>query len=298
MRSAVDATLTAVTIALAVVLAPSAAARAPAEEQGVCILYSEVEAPVVGSAQRTLGTPALQLDVGQPGQRASVATRCGRLVVALGDEAERAAREKAPAAPRVHALARGATGAGTGVAADADPRRTLQTLRELAPGARRVGVVYDPERTGALVQAGQAVAAELGLELVVQPVRGVGEAIRAYQRYEGELAVDAIWLLPDGTATVQETAYYALELAHWRRLVVIGLSPWYVSGGALFALVPRPESAAATAGELGALVLEGKAPGAEVRAKDELLYLNSRAASRLGLKVPQRLLDRAEQVFQ
>ncbi|MFO0581879.1 MAG: sigma 54-interacting transcriptional regulator [Anaeromyxobacter sp.] len=41
-----DATLTAVTIALAVVLAPSAAARAPAEEQGVCILYSEVEAPV------------------------------------------------------------------------------------------------------------------------------------------------------------------------------------------------------------------------------------------------------------
>jgi len=281
-------------VLLALLVTGRASRAAP--EDGVCIAFAGAEAGSVAAAQRGLGVPALRLDVDQPGQAAALAVRCGRLVVALGDRAARAAQAAAPGSPRVHALAR--TAEGPGVASDADPRRTLQTLQQLAPSARRIGAVYDPTRTGPLVAAARAAAQELGLELVALPVSSVGDAVRAFHRFEGELEVDALWLLPDGTATVQETAYYALELAHWRRMAVIGLSPWYVSGGALFALVPRPESAAAAAGELGALVLRGESVPGEVRAREEDLYLNRRTAGRLGLTIPSRLLDRAERVFQ
>ncbi len=110
------------------------------------------------------------------------------------------------------------------------------------------------------------------------PARSVGEAVRAYYRFEKELPVDALWLLPDGTTTVQETVYYALELAHWRRMVLIGVSRWYVASGALFALVPRPASPGAAAAECD-------------------LYVNERTASRLGLRIPRRLLESAAQVL-
>lgn len=177
------------------------------------------------------------------------------------------------ATPAVHAAADGPRPGAVAAASYADPRRVLETLREMAPRAQRIGLVYDPAQTGPLVEEARGAARALGLELVAQPARSVREAVRAYYRFERELQVDALWLLPDGTTTVQETVYYALELAHWRRMVLIGVSRWYVASGALFALVPRPA-------------------GAEYD-----LYVNSRTAARLGLRVPRRLLDSAAEVL-
>ena len=171
------------------------------------------------------------------------------------------------AAPTVRAATDAPRPAGVATSTVAEPRRVLETLREMAPRARRIGVVYDPAQTGPLVEEAQVAARALGLELVALPARSVGEAVRAYYRFEKELQADALWLLPDGTTTVQETVYYALELAHWRRMVLIGVSRWYVASGALFALVPRPA-------------------GAEYD-----LYVNSRTAARLGLKADDSFDD-------
>ncbi len=184
-----------------------------------------------------------------------------------------------------------------GVLPDADPRRVLETLQRLAPAARRIGAVYDPDRTGALVSDAQAAAKAMGLEVVALPVHSVGEAVRAFHRFERELRVDALWLLPDGTATVQETVYYALEIAHFRRMAVIGLSRWYVASGALFALVPTPEGQGAAAGELGEQVLRGAAPAGPAYAHDLSLYVNERTAERLGLALPRPILESATQVL-
>ena len=129
------------------------------------------------------------------------------------------------------------------------------------------------------------------------PARSIGEAVRAFHRFEGDVRVDALWLLPDGTATVQETVYYALELAHWRRMAVVGLSRWYVASGALFALVPRPESCGSAAGELAQRLLRGGQPPGAVYGCEYSLYVNQRAATQLGLQPPRKLLESAEQVL-
>jgi len=284
----------AVTAALVPRLASSEAA-----EPEICIAVSGGEyGAVADAAQRALGQPARRIDVRERRQRAALASTCGRLIIAVGSEALRAAGESAPSSPLVHVMAASARASGRpGVLLDPDPRTVLETLRKMAPNARRIGAVFDPDATGELVADAQASARALGMELVVIPVRTVGEAVRAFHRFETELPVDALWLLPDGTATVQETVYYALELAHWRRMVVIGLSRWYVASGALFALSPRPESSGAAAGELAQQVLRGTSPTAAVRARDYALYVNQRAATRLGLKVPRQVLESAEQVL-
>ncbi len=268
-------------------------------EPDICIAVSGGEyGAVADAAERALGQPARRIEVRDGPQRAALPSKCGRLIIAVGSEALRIAGERAPGVPVVHVMAENARASGRpGVLLDPDPRTVLETLRRLAPNVRRIGAVFNPDATGPLVADAQASARALGMELVALPVRNVGEAVRAFHRFERELSVDALWLLPDGTATVQETVYYALELAHWRRMVVIGLSRWYVASGALFALSPRPESYGAAAGELAGQVLRGTAPAGAVHARDYALYVNQRAAIRLGLKVPRQVLESAEQVL-
>jgi len=313
------------TIAALLCAAPATAAVEP----GVCIAVSGAEhRAVADAAQRALGLPARRVDVsrgeavatlgtpprerpgssegnlvsaGPPRARrpnAELATSCGRLIIAVGPEALGAAEASAPGSHIVPVMAEsGPGGAGPGVLPGVDPRRVLETLKQIAPRVRRIGAVFDPARTGELMDEARAAARAQGVELVALPVRSVGEAVRAFHRFEGELRVDALWILPDGTATVQETVYYALELAHWRRMIVIGISPWYVASGALFALSPRPESYGAAAGELGRQVLRGTPPAGPVHAREYALYVNTRAATRLQLEIPRSLLERAEQVL-
>ena len=285
----------AMTLALAGVRGP-----ADASDGGICIATSGREhASVAEAAQRTLGMPAERIDVSATGQRAALGARCARLIIAVGPEALRAAGESAPRSPVVHAMVPNRRPGGQpGVSRDADPRQVLDMLRRMAPKARRIGVVYNPALTDELVKDGRTSARALGLELLALPVGNVGEAVRAFHRFETELQVDALWLVPDGTATVQETVHYALELAHWRRMVVIGLSRWYVAGGALFALLPRPESYGAAAGELGQQMLRGGRPAGTVYTGKYALYVNSRTAGRLGLKIPPEFLESAAEVLQ
>lgn len=272
--------------------------RAAGGEPGVCIAVAGGEyAAVADAAERALGVAALRLDVRDGRQREALAAGCERLVIAVGPDALAVAGASAPRSPIVHVMATSARESGRpGVLVGADPRRVLDTLRKLAPAARRIGAVFDPGLTGELVADAQEAARGLGLELVALPARSVGEAVRAFRRFERELRVDALWLLPDGTTTVQETVYYALELAHWRRIPVIGPSRWYVASGALFALAPRPESSGAAAAELGQLMLRG-APATAVHAREHVLYVNRRTATRLGLEVPRALLEGAEEVL-
>jgi len=268
-------------------------------DSGICVAADAGPefAAAASAARRAIAVPTARLEVASRGQRDQLASRCERLIVAVGPEAARSASALAPSTPTVHVMVRGARSGGLAVSSDPDPRLVLETLREMAPRVRRIGVVYDPGQTGALVEEAGAVARALGMELVALPARTVGEAVRAYYRFEKELRADALWLLPDGTTTVQETVYYALELAHWRRMVLVGVSRWYVASGALFALVPRPASLGAAAGELAAPILRGEPTPALVRAREYDLYVNERTAARLGLRIPRPLLESAAQVL-
>src|SRR5574341_673046 len=191
---------------LAALLALAAARVDAAVDTGVCVADSGGEyAQVAEAARRALGVPSQRLDVTEKGQRDQLSSRCGKLIVAVGPQAARSATALAPRTPLVDVMAGGARPEGAfGVSADADPRRVLETLRTMAPRVKRVGAVYDPARTGPPVAEAEEAARSLGIELVALPARTIGEAVRAFYRFEGELRVDALWLLPDGTTTVQE----------------------------------------------------------------------------------------------
>jgi putative ABC transport system substrate-binding protein len=224
------------------------------------------------------------------------------MVVAVGREALRAAVRTPESTPVVFSMVSspGALLDGrrpvSGVSLDADPARIVALLKHVEPGVRRIGVVYNPQLTGSLVTAAQAAARANGAELVALPVATIGDAIKAFHRFERELPIDALWLLPDATATAQETVRYALELADWKRISVVGLSRWYVAQGALFALAPQSSAQGAQAARMAQDLLRGGAPQGVRYATEYSLLFNTRAARRLGIRPPRDVLDHAEEV--
>src|SRR5262245_56896348 len=144
---------------------------------GVCVLAAGDEhREVADEIQRTLGPRTLRLDVQKVPQPAEISRQCGRLIVAVGREALRAAVQTPETTPVVFSMVSppGAFLSGkrpvSGVSRDADPARIIALLKHVQPGVRRVGVVYNPHATGALVAAAEIAARANGTELVALPV--------------------------------------------------------------------------------------------------------------------------------
>src|SRR5437763_3890341 len=270
---------------------------------GVCVLTAGAEhRDVADEIQRTLGARAVRIDVRKVSGPEEISRACGRMVVAVGREALRAAVQTPQSTQIVFSMVSSPAAlidpkrAVSGVSLDADPARVIALLKHVNPAVRRIGVVYNPQATGAFVTAASAAARANGAELVALPVSTIGEAIKAFHRFERELPIDALWLLPDATATAQETVRYALELADWKRISVVGLSRWYVAQGALFALAPQSSAQGAQAARMALDLLRGGPPQGVRYATEYSLLFNPRAARRLGIKPPRDVLDTAEEV--
>ncbi|MDZ4697631.1 MAG: ABC transporter substrate binding protein [Deltaproteobacteria bacterium] len=289
----------------AAIVAASARAPAAVDMQAVpsthCAVFSnEKEKQVANEAVQALGAPSTYLDVNRATDRERLIRECNGIVFAIGSKALIATQKALVSAKIISALVAVPEAISPGrkteaaILQDASPERTFSIFARIAPEARRVGVVFDPVKTGRLISEARVAARNNGIELVAVAAQNVGEAVRAFHRFEKEIAVNALWLVPDGSTTVQETVYYALELAHWKRIPLIGLSPWYVANGALLAVVPKSDNSGKRAGEVARRVLSGNNKSATSFAGSDALIINARTAARLGLKIPDDLRNTAE----
>ncbi len=217
-------------------------------------------------------------------------------VVAVGRSALRMAAERLGDLPLLHALTLHpdtvlpATLAGMpGASLNADPARSLEVLRRLAPSVRRVAVIHDPRRTP-VVDVVRA-ARSLGLEPDIRPVSDVSGALKAGA--EALVTADAILLVPDRTALREEVLDHLLLQGLERRVPVVGFARKHVRRGALLALSATPEGVAVEVARLTERVLAGDSSPRAGRRRLHL-SLNLRTAARLGLVVPEDVRRRAD----
>jgi len=173
----------------------------------------------------------------------------------------------------------------TGSSLDIPVETQFRMLRRLVPTARRIGVLYNRQETGAIVEAAQAVAARLGLQLEPQQVERPENALGAMEALVKN--VDAMWSIADSHVFTPETTA-ALILATLRaRLPLFGLSAAQVRSGALAALSCDYAANGEQAAELALRVLSGErastiAPAVPAKVA---LSLNLRTARHLGLPI-------------
>lgn len=208
-----------------------------------------------------------------------------RLVLAVGDPAVTASRKvRSVPVESLMALSPAARTMGdNGVGISASPERYLALLKSM--GARQVGVVYDPSRTGKYVKRAQQAAQRLGMEVVAREVRSSRDAIARLDHLKG--AVDALWMLPDTTAVTAETVAAYCSFSLEQRVPLVTFSAAHLAKGAVAALEVDRSDMGRQAGELAMSLLNGTAEDEPVRVDARTVHLrtNEAVAKKLGISL-------------
>ncbi|HKQ60403.1 MAG TPA: ABC transporter substrate binding protein [Candidatus Polarisedimenticolaceae bacterium] len=233
------------------------------------------------------------------------------LIAVIGSRAVRLARESPTPRPLVYAMVLDPESVGlpasagpradplpvTGVSMDVTPDRQFELLKNLVPGVRRIGVIYDPAVSGEAVRQAAAASHLLGLTLVPQAVRGEGEVLAAARLLAPQ--VDAFWAVADPTVLTAANARALILHCLRARKPLVALSEGYVRSGALAALAADPLQVGLRAGELARRVLSGERP-ADLRPEPPprlAVFLNRATAEHLGLSLPPAVLARADAIY-
>jgi putative ABC transport system substrate-binding protein len=177
-----------------------------------------------------------------------------RLVVAVGDRAL-AVAEKLRNMPVLYMMALNAKPRqrATGVGMLLDPSRYVNIFERL--GSKRVGVLYDPARSGGYLKRAQSVARRAGVELVLREVRVPKETPSMLESLRGK--VDAVWMIPDVTAVSPASTEAYFLFSQGEMVPVVTFAEVYLSMGGAVALGIDRFDIGKQVGEMARSVLDG-----------------------------------------
>ena len=224
------------------------------------------------------------------------------VLIALGRRGLDAAREQTSAVPVIAGAVLVGRGPETmgfrGFSLSPDPGRLLETLRGLAPGVRRVSVVFNPDTNQWLIDRAHEAAKALGLKFQSYAAADLRAAAELYRTiFEGvAFGEDAIWL-PQDAATVDERAILPLILREsWNRnIAVLSSNPSHVPRGVLFSLYPDNRAMGESLAKLAMQRDDGVDAIEPLR--DLRVAVNLRTAEHLGLDISQRRRHDFDLVF-
>lgn len=178
---------------------------------------------------------------------------------------------------------------------DANPvLEQLELILEIVPDAETIGVPYSPGEANSLVQVEWAkeAADELGLEIVEAAAVASADVRQAAETLTG---VDAIYVPTDNV--VVSALESVLQVGETNDVPVFGAEGDSVARGAVATFGLSYFELGYQTGEMAIDILVNGADPAAMPVEtqnDLLLYLNLGAAERMGVEIPEDLLDRAE----
>lgn len=187
----------------------------------------------------------------------------------------------------------------TGASMNVPPKASLQRLRELGPQIKRVGLVYNPAKTGYLVTEARAIAGSQGIELITKEVNTPGDVVPALEALASE-NIDAFWILPDETVLAPAVTKHVFLYSYRNKIPVMGLSEHQARMGAVLALsAASNEDMGRQAAELANAILGGRKPSAVpyTTAREVHLTVNLKVAKKIGVTVPDDLIGSADTVI-
>ena len=175
----------------------------------------------------------------------------------------------------------------------------LELLKEAMPSIRLVGVLWTPSSPAQVraVDQVRSAARSMGLQLQLLEIRKADDLDGAFAAMAGQRA-DAVLVVTDALFVVHRTRLAELE-AKYRLPSMHGLRQ-NVEAGSVMSYGPNTVATWRRAGYFVDKILKGMSPADLPVEQPESyeLVINERAAKALGLKIPQSLLLRADQVIQ
>jgi putative ABC transport system substrate-binding protein len=190
---------------------------------------------------------------------------------------------------------------GAALSGDALAMKRLELVRELVPAARRVGVTFfrveaDPART---IQAMRAIAPRIGLDLVVVDLSSAAGGVEAgLRRFEGS-GVQAIVPLGFTESAQVDAESRLVAFQEKARAPIVDWITEAVDTGAVCSLGEQHADHLRRMADVTAVVLDGRASvdRIPVSATSRVhLSLNRAVARRMGIEVSPAVLARADRI--
>jgi putative ABC transport system substrate-binding protein len=190
------------------------------------------------------------------------------------------------------------TGLTQGVASELYTKR-LDLLRQMLPGMRRVGFLYNPENTGNMQSLNQfqSDCDKLKFKSIPAPVRKVQDVVAAFDILKRDKA-QALIVAGDSTyGTWRETI---IEHAAKHRLPAIYPSIRFVDSGGLISYATNLIDLYRRAAVYADKIFKGAKPG-DLPIEQPLKFetvINLKTAKALGIKIPDVVMLRADRVIE
>jgi len=185
----------------------------------------------------------------------------------------------------------------TGASDMIDVAGDLALLKELVPGLRRVGMVYNPGEVNSaiLTRMAQDAAPKLGLTIVTAAADGTAGVLPAAQSLVGR--VDAVYVTTDNTVATALDA--VVQVTSAAKIPFLMADPTSLERGALVCTGFDYSDHGRLVGAIVLRVLRGEKPDqiTVTYQKGTQVWLNLDAAQAMGFTFPKEILDRATGVL-
>lgn len=171
----------------------------------------------------------------------------------------------------------------TGISMVVKPEKQLEIIRKALPDAAGIGLIYDPEQTGAMVRQIKAATAGQEITLVAREVYRPENVPSTLMLMRNK--IDVLWMIPDLTVVTPETIRSMFLLALESGIPIVSFSEKYVEQGALMSIGVDPYDM----GRQAAGIAEKILAGADVNslagrdARKAVVEVNTRIAEKLGI---------------
>lgn len=168
-----------------------------------------------------------------------------------------------------------------------EPKAVIEQVARLLPKARRLGLVYDAERSELIARDLNDAAKERGISVELRPCYFPSQVGRLLDTLDGK--IDAVLVPYDPLAVAPGALDTLIGWTHRRKLPLIAPQPEWVEGGALLSYGVTPERLGEQARGMAQRLLDQKSGPADLGlqiATHPILAVNSATAADLGLDLP------------
>jgi putative ABC transport system substrate-binding protein len=183
----------------------------------------------------------------------------------------------------------------SGVSMYIPPDRYIGSMLDVFHGAQRIGVIYDPKNSEAYMKEAMQSTEGRGVELVLRKASRPSDIPALVDSLKDK--IDVFWMLPDTTVVNPEAVKYILLFSFQNKVPIFTFSKKYVEMGSTAGLYTAPFDIGVQAGEIARkLVSEKNSKTIRTDARRTVLAVNRKIIKKLGIKVRDDVLNRAEHV--
>ncbi len=170
-----------------------------------------------------------------------------------------------------------------GICMNISPERQMDIFKKTIPGLTTIGLIYNPDNTGYLIENALKASAEMDINLITEKAFKSNEVPSAINRISDK--IDAFWMIPDITLMTQEAIDLMLITSIEKKIPIFTFSEKYIEIGALLSVAVSPYDMGKQAGEKAQKILDGTDDPDEKKifARKEVISINNKIAEKLGI---------------